>query len=406
MGALIDICFLLPQIAFGARGGFVGGYVNNVINVCSKLQYDQCRLTLLAGVTAPSADRLTDLRTTLPHVEIHVIQMKSPPTTPAYVGEFGLRAVLKAKSLRGSRDGLVYGHSGFPGYGLVTRFCAQALGGRAAHLLYCPIEKQWQHRHTGWLTKSINRYALTDIELVAISENVANSIRRFLGETTTIHIIAPAVGENIAFRPGADDARDEGYETGSRAVVVGFIGHHRREKGLDLAIRAVARLIREGMDVRFEGVLSGGEAREEGTREARRMAEGEAIPEYCHFVSGVEAMDAFLRQVDVLLVPFRGTRGPSDYPMVLLEAMAAGTPVVATPVGAVAEVVVDGVNGFVAAGTSVDAITSSLRKSVRMSAVSRMSMVQRAARDVARFSSERIARQTRTLAERILTHDG
>lgn len=405
---MIDICFLLPQIAFGPRGGFVGGYVNNVINLCSKLQYDQCRLTLLAGIVAPSAEQLTALHTTLPRVDIHTITMKSPPTTPAYVGEFAVRAIVKARTFGRFRDGLVYGHSGFPGYGVVTRFCAQVLGARAAHVLYCPVEERWQHRQVGWVTKSLNRYALKNIELVAISENVANSVKRFLGKTPSIYIIAPAIRDELLFGPredGATNERNKQYQAESPAAVVGFIGHHRREKGLDLAIAAVSRLIREGMGLRLEGVLSGGESREEGTMVARRMADTGGVREYCEFVSGVEAIESFLQRVDVLIVPFRGTRGPSDYPMVLLEAMAVGTLVVATPVGAVPEVIDDGMNGFLAAEVTVDAIAASLRKSVQISPLRRASIVQRAARDVSRFSSERIARQTRQFAERVLKHD-
>ena len=53
----------------------------------------------------------------------------------------------------------------------------------------------------------------------------------------------------------------------------------------------------------------------------------------------------FYQKADIVVIPYRDTDGPSDYPLVLLEAMAAGQCVVASKVGGMPEVVEDGVSG-------------------------------------------------------------
>ncbi|MEO8166427.1 MAG: hypothetical protein ABI619_13630, partial [Betaproteobacteria bacterium] len=44
----LQVVLILPQIVFGHRGGYVGGYVNSVISLCGELQH-ACELELVAG---------------------------------------------------------------------------------------------------------------------------------------------------------------------------------------------------------------------------------------------------------------------------------------------------------------------------------------------------------------------
>jgi len=74
---------------------------------------------------------------------------------------------------------------------------------------------------------------------------------------------------------------------------------------------------------------------------------------------------------------------PEPFGMVMIEALACGTPVIATPLGAVPEIVDDGATGFVRAG--VDELADALRRAGELDRVGCRTAA------VTRFSSERMA---------------
>jgi glycosyltransferase involved in cell wall biosynthesis len=117
--------------------------------------------------------------------------------------------------------------------------------------------------------------------------------------------------------------------------VVGFVGRIEPRKGpLDLVRAAPA--IREAMpDVRI--VLVGDDPYDSAPDYAARVR---AAPDVEH-IPWVPNGAAVMRHLDVLVAPSR----QEPFGTVLAEAMAAGTPVVATRVGGLAEVVADGVTG-------------------------------------------------------------
>ncbi len=117
--------------------------------------------------------------------------------------------------------------------------------------------------------------------------------------------------------------------------VVGFVGRIEPRKGpLDL-VRAAPLIRAELPDVRI--ILVGDDPYDSAPRYAaqvRASAHVEHIP-------WVPDGAAVMRHLDVLVAPSR----QEPFGTVLAEAMAAGTPVVATRVGGLAEVVADGVTG-------------------------------------------------------------
>lgn len=71
--------------------------------------------------------------------------------------------------------------------------------------------------------------------------------------------------------------------------------------------------------------------------------EMDALPENCHFLGNIPNAGSYCRFADVFCLP-------SDYeglPMVILEAMSFGKPIVASDVGGIKEIVLNGENGYV-----------------------------------------------------------
>ena len=74
----------------------------------------------------------------------------------------------------------------------------------------------------------------------------------------------------------------------------------------------------------------------------REVTEFGKLPENCHFLGNIPNAGAYCSKSDILMLP-------SNYeglPMVILEAMSFGTPVVASDVGGVSEIVRNDVNGY------------------------------------------------------------
>jgi glycosyltransferase involved in cell wall biosynthesis len=117
--------------------------------------------------------------------------------------------------------------------------------------------------------------------------------------------------------------------------VVGFVGRIEPRKGpLDL-VRAAAAIRDGAPGARI--VLVGDDPYDSAPDYAQRVRESAAVEHIPWVPDGA----AVMRHLDVLVAPSR----QEPFGTVLAEAMAAGTPVVATRVGGLAEVVADGVTG-------------------------------------------------------------
>jgi glycosyltransferase involved in cell wall biosynthesis len=107
-------------------------------------------------------------------------------------------------------------------------------------------------------------------------------------------------------------------------------------KGWRLVVEAVERLRLKGCSVRV--LLAGTGPDEPAVREL-----AVAHPDYIDYVGfAAEPQHSVMPRLDVLAVPSRR----EGMPMVIIEAMSVGVPVIATNVGGIAEAVVDGETGL------------------------------------------------------------
>jgi glycosyltransferase involved in cell wall biosynthesis len=172
-------------------------------------------------------------------------------------------------------------------------------------------------------------------------------------------------GAKIAVIPtGVDVARFDAvpgspWPAASRAggrKVVCMVARFRRQKDHPTFLRAVQQVIKEGATASF--VLAGdGHLRGRVEELSRNLGLNAAL----RFAGGVspDAMPRFLRQVDIAVLASRGNEG---IPNVVLEAMAAGKPVVATDTGGCREAVLDGITGFLVPPGDVEALAQRVRR--------------------------------------------
>ena len=163
-----------------------------------------------------------------------------------------------------------------------------------------------------------------------------------------------------------------------------YIGRLDREKGLYETLQGVRLACELGVDARL---IVAGRGPEEGR--LRRYAQALGIAARAAFIGPVHGDDKvkLLATADLMVLPSYA----EGLPYALLEAMAAGIPVIATPVGAIPDVVTHGTHGHLVPPRDGRAIAQSL---VKLSGDrEQLSWMSRACRRriLAAYSIERLA---------------
>lgn len=172
--------------------------------------------------------------------------------------------------------------------------------------------------------------------------DAADLIEHYQANPERICVSPPGVDHTL-FAPGDRDAARARFGLGS-GPVVGFVGRIQMLKGLDVAIRAVATM--PGVTLFVVGGPSGPEGVGDlvGFRAlADDLAPGQVV--FHDPVAHTDVVEVY-RAVDALIVPSRA----ESFGLVALEAQATGIPVVASKVGGLPYVVVDGESGLLVPG--------------------------------------------------------
>ncbi len=161
--------------------------------------------------------------------------------------------------------------------------------------------------------------------------------------------------------------------------VVGIVSRLSPEKGVDLFLDACAALVRNGLA--FSALVAG-----DGTERARLEARSRRLGlESCvRFLGRVDNVDVVYGSVDLVVLPSRY----EGLPNTLLEALQADVPVVATAVGAVADIVGASAAALVVPSGSAAALAEAIERAVtqgdspearaaRREVVSRLSLERR-----------------------------
>jgi len=163
-----------------------------------------------------------------------------------------------------------------------------------------------------------------------------------------------------------------------------FLGRVSPEKGLDRAIEIAKRI---GMKLKIAAKVD--KADHEYFKQNIEPLLNDPLIEFIGEI-GEKDKDDFLGNAYALLFPIDW---PEPFGMVMIEAMACGTPVIAFPGGSVPEVMQDGVNGFIC--TSVDEAVQAVE---RVSTLSRWQCRQVFEE---RFSAERMAKDYVAIYEHV-----
>jgi len=128
-------------------------------------------------------------------------------------------------------------------------------------------------------------------------------------------------------------------EMGSRKMIIGFVGRLSEEKGILNLLKAIPNIIQDNPSAEFI-IIGDGKLQNEISEfiEKNGLTKNVSLVGWCD----QEKMPEYLNMMKLLIVP-SFTEG---LPNVILEAMACGTPVLASSVGSVPDIISDKDTGF------------------------------------------------------------
>lgn len=151
----------------------------------------------------------------------------------------------------------------------------------------------------------------------------------------------------------ADQLQASQVHTASEAIRVVYLGRLSPEKGLDILVQALRALPGAPVELHVYGIDQGGAYAEQ----VRKLAAEDPRITY-HSPVPRERVIPLLSRYDLLAVP---SRCVETGPQVVLEAFAAGIPVMGSNLGGIAELVENGVNGLLIGPDDIPAWIRQLR---------------------------------------------
>lgn len=255
-----------------------------------------------------------------------------------------------AKILRSEGYRILHAHT--PRTAMLGRLAAVLAGVPLVYHVHSPTSRDTTARWTNRLNGLVERWSIAKASRMIV---VSESLRRHMetegfdpSRLTVVHNGVPRV-EPVPVR-----ARPAGTWT------LGTVALFRPRKGTETLIDALALLRQQGLPVRLRAVGPFETPEYEALLKARVAARG--LEEHVVWVGFSEHVNAELASMDLFALPSLFGEG---LPMVVLEAMAAGVPVVATDVEGLPEAIEDGRDGLLVPPGDPGALAGAIARVVR-----------------------------------------
>ena len=226
----------------------------------------------------------------------------------------------------------------------------------------------------------------------AIIANSATTLATLeLSDARTTRLNACVIGDPC---PADEFVRDR---VDHDLVTIGLVGRISPWKGQELFLRAFARAFPDGTEqARLVGGALFGE--EDLVASLEDLSAALGITDRVTFVGHVRDVPAELAKLDILV---HASTIPEPFGQVVVEAMAAGVPVVAADAGGPSEVVTDGVDGLLYPMGDVDALAERLGQ-LASDPTLRAELVAQGHRTASLYGPERMAAEVQAVYAELL----
>jgi len=328
----------------------VGGLGTHVVELTNGLVSDGCQVTVLAPTTQPAA---TQQEASL---QVHLISVPREGYMP-WVADVNRGFIGRGRSLvegAGRRPDLIHCHDwhGFPAASQLGREYRIPVMG-TVHLLNHPLCERWGVSVPDELIRQESALCREADALITVSHSMREIIRQTYGvHDHKIHVVYngfdPEPFTQSTLTPEELLRLRRTVAAPDEKIVI-FAGRIDPQKGIFPLMASASEVVRQYPRVRYLGVGAPDESPDWNPSLLAERFQA-LFPQYAHLLSRVvftgkvprERLAQLYQIADLAVVP--SIYEPFGYAAV--EAMAAGVPVVATAVGGLAEIVLDGRTGL------------------------------------------------------------
>lgn len=258
------------------------------------------------------------------------------------------RRIAQLANGRGYR--LLHAHT--PRSLMIAAFAARRCRVPLVYHVHSPAARDSTQRLQNLLASTIERLCLRRVSrVIAVSASLAEPTRRIVSAPGKV-VVVPNGVPGPAKLPEKETPRDE--------WTVGTVALFRPRKGTEVLVRALADWRRRGLPVRLLAV--GPAVSDAYHRALRRLAESLGVAEAVEWTGFCTDVSAELARMDVFVLPSLFGEG---LPMVVLEAMAHGVPVVASRVEGIPEAIRDRRDGLLVEPGSVASLSGAVAELIR-----------------------------------------
>lgn len=336
----------------------VGGPALHVAYLTEGLAARGYDTTLVAG-TVGSGEESMAFVAAEHHVQVETIDELHRNISPFR----DARSILRlARIIRRERPAILHTHTAKAG--AVGRIAALLAGDArppiVVHTFHGHVLRGYFNPVASFAFRVLERWlARASTKLVAVSPEVRDDLVE-LGVAPASKFEVIRLGIELDRRIGGDGAgRRETRRMigiGEDVFVVGWFGRMTAVKRTGDVVRALRALVDRDVDARL---LLVGDGPERGALE--RQAHELGVMKRCLFLGYQQEVSRYYDAIDALLLPSAN----EGTPVSVIEALAAQRPAVATDVGGTADVITDGLDGFLVEPGDVDALAARLAELAR-----------------------------------------
>ena len=293
------------------------------------------RVQDLLAMRLPELDYQVGLACVKPKLFPQMFQAKDVPLYQVGMrSRFDLAAIRKLRDIiRRDKYDILHAHT--PRTVMIGGLLSRMTGLPLVYHVHSPVGRDSTRRFQNWINEKIESLALNRVaRMIPVSSSLGEYMVDIGHDKDLLTVVPNGV-------PATKQQRSDEVPTGTWTL--GTVALFRQRKGTEVLLDAMAILRDQGKDVRLRAVgpFETDEYEKLLKDQVERLNLGDAV-EWTGFTKDVNAE---IIQMDLFVLPSLFGEG---LPMVVLESMAAGVPVVGTLVEGVPEAVRDGIDGVLA----------------------------------------------------------
>jgi glycosyltransferase involved in cell wall biosynthesis len=318
-----------------------GGVPNSVIRLVKALSLIEIKSAIITNDRKFGETGEKTVGFTLPWADVHLIRINGKYAGVKYSTEYLFKIITKIKQLDvNEKFDIIHGHSGYLGFAMITEAVSRLTGIPSIHTIYCPVKINSK-------VLPFYRYILQKKKIIAISDNVKYSLITIGIPSDRIEVIPPLIDFSI-FKPNSSRENIRSIYGLNDEFTILYLGNLTKTKGIDVVLDALIMVKKQFSNIRF---LSGLELTHSGTNKRKNeilnKIEAYNLTQNITELGLIKNVGNVMNAADVVVAPFQNTYEVADYPLVVLESMATGTPVITTMVGGIPEIVKNRENGII-----------------------------------------------------------